>query len=742
MKNSVSPVSRLRAWLRWEKYRLIFLAIAEAWHGRSKTQVMASEQRFRSLIDRNNAIILQIDPANGRILDANASACQFYGWTHDEMCGMCIQEINQLDPAAVAAEMEAARLGKRTHFMFSHRLANGDIKSVEVHSTPIEADGQTLLVSIIHDVTERLHYEKHVFDLIRLQKAILNSRVVGIIKINDHEFQWTNAVFAEMLGYTQEELRAQPIQIIHASESAYRAFAEVADPVVQRGDIYRGEIQCRCKDGALRWFEISGSQLEQAVATSVWAFVDITERKQVVEELHISDLALKAISQGVLISDAKGVIISANDAFSTITGFSRSEILGHTCRFVQGPLTDRGTLAAIRHAQENHTAFAGEVLNYRKDGAIFWNELTISPVLDTQGQITHFIGITRDITERKLAALALQKSEEFKLAILDSVPAEIAVVDDQGVILAVNEHWRNFASENGVEPGTAAAHTEVGTNYLSICQAGDDATAAGALAARNGIQAVLDGVLPSFRQDYPCHSPEQERWFTMSVTPLGKGPRTGAVITHTNHTQRRQMEEQVRQLAFHDALTQLPNRLLFNDRLAQTMAASKRMGIYGALIFLDLDNFKPLNDLHGHEAGDLLLIEVAHRLKACVREMDTVARFGGDEFVVMLSELDADKVVSNDLAATLAEKIRRVLCEPYRLTLQAAGKAPSQVEHRCSASIGVTLFIGHETNPKDILKGADSAMYEAKAAGRNRVRFHEASPGACAPALPSALNVT
>lgn len=602
MKNSVSPSGRPCIWFRWGTYKLIFRAFAAAWRSRNEITVAESEPRFRSLIDRNNAIILQIDPASGRILDANASACRFYGWTHLELCAMSIQDINQSNPAAVAGDLDAARLETRNNFVFAHRLANGDIKSVEVHSTAIEAGGQTLLVSIIHDITERLHYEKHVFDLIQLQKAILNSRVVGIIKIEGRQFQWTNAVFAEMLGYTQDALRGQPTRIIYPSDQAHRAFADLAYPVIQKGGIYRGELQCLCKDGSQRWFEISGSQLEQAVETSVWAFVDITERKMV--------------------------------------------------------------------------------------------------------------------------ALALQKSEELKRAILDSVSAEIAVVDGQGVILAVNEHWRNFALNNGVEPGSAVAHTGVGTNYLSVCQAGDDATAAVAQASRDGIRAVLDGVLPSFRQDYPCHSPGQERWFTMNVTPLAHGAHEGAVITHTDNTQRRQMEERVRQLAFHDSLTQLPNRLLFNDRLAQSMATSKRMGFYGALIFLDLDNFKPLNDLHGHDAGDLLLIEVAHRLKSCVREMDTVARFGGDEFVVMLSELDADKAVSTMQAATIAEKIRGSLSQPYQLTWQPAGKAPSLFEHRCSASIGVTLFIGQEASQKDILKWADLAMYEAKSAGRNQVRFY------------------
>lgn len=190
-------------------------------------------------------------------------------------------------------------------------------------------------------------------------------------------------------------------------------------------------------------------------------------------------------------------------------------------------------------------------------------------------------------------------------------------------------------------------------------------------------------------------------------------------------TERKQMEDQVRQLAFYDPLTQLPNRRLFNDRLVQTMAAIKRSDCHAALMFLDLDNFKSLNDMHGHVAGDLLLIETADRLQSCVREVDTVARFGGDEFVVMLSELNPDEVESTSQAEIVAEKIRIRLSEPYLLTIKREGKADATVEHQCTVSIGVTLFINHATSPDDILKWADTAMYQAKEEGRNSIRFYD-----------------
>jgi diguanylate cyclase (GGDEF)-like protein/PAS domain S-box-containing protein len=185
-------------------------------------------------------------------------------------------------------------------------------------------------------------------------------------------------------------------------------------------------------------------------------------------------------------------------------------------------------------------------------------------------------------------------------------------------------------------------------------------------------------------------------------------------------TERKQMEEKVRQLAFFDALTQLPNRRLLDDRLSQAMLASARSGRYGALIFIDLDNFKPLNDQHGHVVGDLLLVEASQRLTGCVREMDTVARFGGDEFVVILRDLTTDLDASTRLAQAIAEKICSVLSMPYLLTEQPQ----TTIEHRCTASLGITLFMDHSASQAEVMVQADSAMYAAKEGGRNQVKFY------------------
>ncbi len=182
---------------------------------------------------------------------------------------------------------------------------------------------------------------------------------------------------------------------------------------------------------------------------------------------------------------------------------------------------------------------------------------------------------------------------------------------------------------------------------------------------------------------------------------------------------------QLHELAFYDTLTSLPNRRLLNDRLAQALAACSRGGYYGALLFIDLDNFKPLNDKFGHAAGDLLLVEAARRISGCLREEDTVARFGGDEFVVMLAHLAADHDQSLSIAQGVAEKIRMALAEAYFLHYQPHGQERVLIEHHCTSSIGAVLFIDHGRGQEDILQRADAAMYQAKNEGRNRICFFD-----------------
>lgn len=190
-------------------------------------------------------------------------------------------------------------------------------------------------------------------------------------------------------------------------------------------------------------------------------------------------------------------------------------------------------------------------------------------------------------------------------------------------------------------------------------------------------------------------------------------------------TKRRELQEKIEQLAYCDTLTKLPNRRSLDDKMSFIMSKSERSQKYCALVFIDLDNFKPLNDTYGHNVGDLLLIEVANRLKNSIRKLDAVARIGGDEFVIVLDEFDENKDISKENIFNVVEKIRIYIAQPYKFSIINEENTHIDIEHNCTASIGICIFKGEEESYINIFKCADLAMYEAKESGRNIIKFYE-----------------
>lgn len=376
--------------------------------------------------------------------------------------------------------------------------------------------------------------------------------------------------------------------------------------------------------------------------------------------------------------------------------FVSTENFDNWNRHFRSVLTHEGTLTC-------------ELELLRSDGSSFFAQMDCFHLKKAVGKEVVRIVLT-DITQRKLAEEDLRTQKEFFHMIAENVEDFIAVLDLEGRRLYNNPSYaRLFGDVEALK----------GTDSFSEIHPDD----------RERIRQTFKETIElgiGMRTEFRFLLPNGDMRYMESCGGLindSEGKPFRVVVVSRDITDRKLDEIEIQNLAFYDSLTQLPNRRLLVDRLEKAIAASKRNGRFCAVMFIDLDNFKLLNDMHGHKAGDLLLVEVAQRLERCVREVDTVARFGGDEFVVVLSKLGVDKNKCATQANIVAEKIRSALAEPYKLNYISEDSSKCLVHHS-SASIGVVLFSSPATQ-ENILKWADKAMYQAKQSGRNRICFYD-----------------
>jgi diguanylate cyclase (GGDEF)-like protein/PAS domain S-box-containing protein len=417
------------------------------------------------------------------------------------------------------------------------------------------------------------------------------------------------------------------------------------------------------------------------------------------DELRLAGCAVAEMSEGVLVTDATGRIVSVNPAFTRISGYTAADTIGKTPRLLKSGRHERSFYQAIWDQLKTSGSWSGEIWNRARDGRIYPEWLTISASRDPEGQVLNYVGVFSDITDRKRA------EEDLRIAATAFEAKEgMFITDAKGIILRTNLAFTNITGYTSEE---AIGKTP------SLLRSGrhDDVFYA---AMRESIEntGTWQGEIWNRRKNGEIF-PE---WLTITAVKDAEGTVTHHVSTLTDITQRKAAENEIKHLAFYDPLTLLPNRRLLLDRLQHALSSSARSERSGALLFIDLDNFKTLNDTLGHDKGDLLLQEVAKRLAACVREGDTVARLGGDEFVVILESLSKQADEAAAQTEGIGEKILAALNQPYDL----AGH-----EFHNSPSIGITLFAGRQSSIEDLLKRADLAMYQAKAAGRNTLRFFD-----------------
>lgn len=435
----------------------------------------------------------------------------------------------------------------------------------------------------------------------------------------------------------------------------------------------------------------------------------VSEGEDAVEaHLRLFERAVKTSEMGFLLVDARlpdQPVIYCNPAFERISGYGFREVVGRNCRFLQRDDRDQPALQVLREAIREGRSCQVLLRNYHKNGRLFWNELTVSAVRDAQNEVTHFIGMQADVTAR-LEAERLKQEVEARFHSLFAHSLDgIAYYGPDGRCISAN---RAFCGILGYPEGEI-----LGIHFNQI-------TPEKWRSQRELIKQQLfsRGVTDLLEKEYLRKDgtlvPVSVR-VAMHHDASGKPVGAWTIVRDISEYKRallqlQENEARMEYLAYHDVLTRLPNRLLFQDRVSKALERARRHRRKLAVLLLDLDRFKNINDSLGHTVGDQFLMEISTRLSRVIRDCDTAARIGGDEFVVVLEDFEDVSNVSN-----VAAKLLKVLSEPIRV---------EQRELYTTASIGISIYPGDGDTVEALIKAADAAMYRAKEKGKNNFHFY------------------
>lgn len=563
-----------------------------------------------------------------------------------------------------------------------------------------DADGLPYaLAAVITDISAR----KQVETLSLRHKTVLDTAQDGYwLADTEGRLVEANAAYAGMSGYTVDELLGMHIAQLEANEDADAIRARIEKLLAEGHD--RFETRHRRKDGHLIDVEVSVTFMRQAGQFFVFCR-DITQRKQDQRQLRRQhDLLGEAQRLGRLGSwelDLVSGELFWSDEIFRIFELDPERFRPSYENFLNAihPDDRESVNQAYSRSLEDRQPYDVVHRLRMADGRVKWVREHCSSDFDPTGKPLRSVGAVQDITQQKLA------EDELRIAAATFETHEaIMITDADARILRVNQAF---------EETTGYTVDEVrGRNPRMLSSGRQDQMFYAEMWRHLKEEGAWTGEMWDRRKDGELYP----KWLTITAVRNDAGETSEYVAIFSDITERKQAEEEIRNLAFYDALTRLPNRRLLLDRLQLALTVSARSQSYGAILFLDMDRFKVLNDTLGHDYGDLMLVEVAERIRHCVREVDTVARLGGDEFVVLLESVSDEADDASRRVALVGEKIREALAQPYRL---------KESVHHSSPSIGVSLFRGNLEPVEVLLKQADLAMYQAKEAGRNAVRFFD-----------------
>ena len=672
-----------------------------------------SEERYRTIIEDIEEGYYEVD-LQGNFTFASDSICATLGYPREELIGMSYKNYvpNEQFDYVYNIFKKVYETGKpiKSYSLINIRK-NGERIHVEDSVAPLsDKDGKIIgFKGITRDITQRKIMEEILQKSEDYFREITeNSSDVIIITESNGNIKFCSRSVERCLGYKPEELTGKNAFNFIYADDLPRAANDYSKAIQTKDTAIPNEFRVVHKDGSVRLFEGLGKNLldNPSVAGFIMNIRDVTERKQLEIQKEAAQKSLREseekyrtilekMEEGLFELDLKGNITFVNDAECRKLGYSREELTGMNYRQLQDENTAKKTrqiFSEVYKKEEPIQLLDVEII--RKNGSKAFNEISVSLLKDKEGKATGFRGISRDVTVRRQMEEMIRQSEEKYRTIINEVDEWYFEIDLAGNVIFVNDA---IVRSVGYPPERL-----IGLNYKSFTSE-----------ERSG------EVFKIFRQVYETREPIKNfpyefvlpdgkiTFFELSVFPKldDQGKVVGFRGVGHDVTERKQTEEQLNYIATHDLLTGLPNRMLLMDRLKMATAQAKRNAQKLALMMLDLDNFKNVNDSLGHMVGDKLLKEISLRLTGRLRQNDTICRLGGDEFIILLPAIERVEDAVEVAKIILESFEQSFICNDHLIN--------------SSISIGIAIYPDDAQDIDALMKNADMAMYYVKAHGRN-----------------------
>jgi diguanylate cyclase (GGDEF)-like protein/PAS domain S-box-containing protein len=650
-----------------------------------------------------NAIV--ITDASGAILWVNPAFTTMTGYSREEAIGKNARLLKSGgQPEGYYAKLWATiSSGNVWQGEIVNRRKDGTTYTEEMTITPVTHgvgnNVETQFIAIKQDITERRRAQDAMAESERRYRSLFDSNPLPtwLFARKSLKFLAVNEAAIRHYGFSRPEFLAMTIADIRPEADIPALLEDVAKriPCHQEATTWKH----RKKDGTIIEVEIVAHEMDfQGIDAELVAVHDVTEREHAERATNLLAAIVDSSADAIISESLEGVITSWNKGADQMFGYTAREAVGRHITLIIPP--DRGDEEAtiLERVKRGDHIERCETVRFRKDGTPLYVSLTVSPVKDGTGRVVGASKVARGISERRQAEEALRQAEEKYRSIFEDAVVAIFQSTPAGRYTTVNPAMAQMLGYDSPEE-LIASITDISQQVYVHPKSRDEFKR-----LLNEQGTVRDFECQIYRKD------GSKMWISANARAVVKaGVLVGYDGMNEDVTARKVAEERVQFLAYYDALTGLPNRTLLQDRLAKALAAARRQKNKIALLYLDLDRFKDINDSLGHSVGDLFLLEVAERLKTWAREQDTVARLGGDEFLIMLTDVkDAPD------AAVATERLMDAMTAEFVVQGHLLN---------IGCSIGISIFPEHGADAEHLIKNADAAMYGAKENGHSNFRF-------------------